>query len=67
MFIGDMRPCHVVPFVRSGALIGDQPQGPLLVPAVETCDYCGSDRLEWRTCKLICANCHQINKSCADL
>ncbi len=37
-------------------------------PAVgETCDYCGSTRLSWRKCKLICGNCHQINKSCADL
>jgi hypothetical protein len=35
--------------------------------AVETCDYCGSEKLEWRKCKLVCANCHQINKSCADL
>jgi hypothetical protein len=33
----------------------------------ESCDYCGSGRLEWRKCKLICANCCQINKSCADL
>ncbi len=32
-----------------------------------TCDYCGSARLEWRKCKLICENCKQINKSCADL
>lgn len=33
----------------------------------ECCDYCGSERLEWRKCKLICADCRQINKSCADL
>ena len=33
----------------------------------ESCDYCGSERLEWRKCKLICADCCQINKSCADL
>jgi hypothetical protein len=32
-----------------------------------SCDYCGSVRLEWRKCKLICADCKQINKSCADL
>ena len=37
-------------------------------PAVgETCDYCGSDTLTWRKCKLICSSCLQINKSCADL
>jgi hypothetical protein len=33
----------------------------------ERCDYCGSDALWWRKCKLICENCRQINKSCADL
>ncbi len=33
----------------------------------ETCDHCGSVLLEWRKCKLICRNCAQINKSCADL
>ncbi len=36
-------------------------------PPAETCDYCGSTDLEWRKCKLICRNCKQINKSCADL
>jgi len=33
----------------------------------EPCDYCGALALEWRKCKLICASCNQINKSCADL
>ena len=33
----------------------------------ETCDYCGSPTLTWRKCKLICDDCKQINKSCADL
>jgi hypothetical protein len=33
----------------------------------ESCDYCASPRLEWRKCKLICVDCRQINKSCADL
>ena len=38
------------------------------VPASdETCDHCGSARLTWRKCKLICDACRQINKSCADL
>jgi hypothetical protein len=32
-----------------------------------TCDYCGSGPLVWRKCKLICEQCRQINKSCADL
>ena len=35
--------------------------------AGETCDYCGSPALTWRKCKLICEDCKQINKSCADL
>jgi hypothetical protein len=33
----------------------------------ESCDYCSSARLTWRKCKLICEQCGQINKSCADL
>jgi hypothetical protein len=33
----------------------------------EACDYCSSRRLAWRKCKLICEQCGQINKSCADL
>lgn len=33
----------------------------------ESCDYCGAEALTWRKCKLICGNCAQINKSCADL
>lgn len=37
------------------------------VQIAESCDYCGSAKLEWRKCKLICTDCRQINKSCADL
>jgi len=33
----------------------------------EACDFCGSSALTWRKCKLICNDCKQINKSCADL
>jgi hypothetical protein len=33
----------------------------------DVCDYCASPRIVWRRCKLICENCNQINKSCADL
>ncbi|HEX7239291.1 MAG TPA: hypothetical protein VF263_03415 [Longimicrobiaceae bacterium] len=33
----------------------------------ETCDVCGSARMEWRKCKLVCLDCRQIVKSCADL
>ena len=35
--------------------------------AADGCDYCGSPRIVWRKCKLICEECNQINKSCADL
>ena len=43
------------------------PNGSEAPGAAVACDYCGSSHLEWRKCKLICANCKQINKSCADL
>lgn len=33
----------------------------------KACDYCGSDRLDWVKCKLICRACRQIVMSCADL
>jgi hypothetical protein len=64
-----MPPCHTKPFVLPGVLIERDPAD--LDSSAETrpdaCDYCGSSRLEWRKCKLICADCRQINKSCADL
>jgi hypothetical protein len=42
----------------------NSPDGPA---TGETCDYCGGPALTWRKCKLICDDCKQINKSCADL
>ncbi len=33
----------------------------------ELCDVCGSDRLGWVRCKLVCGNCRSIVMSCADL
>lgn len=36
-------------------------------PEPPTCDHCGSDALRWVKCKLVCRNCRQIVKSCADL
>jgi hypothetical protein len=33
----------------------------------ETCDLCGSEAVEWRSCKLICRSCRAIVRSCADL
>ncbi len=63
-----MIPCHVAPFVRSKRASDEPPAaaGDANV-AADVCDYCGSRALEWRKCKLICTNCRQINKSCADL
>jgi hypothetical protein len=69
-----MPACHTKPFIGPGVLISadsatmNAPHDatPQAAPA-ETCDYCGSIALEWRKCKLICADCRQINKSCADL
>ena len=65
-------PCHTKPFVQPGVVIerGDEQQSGEIEyqnAVQESCDYCGSPGLEWRKCKLICANCNQINKSCADL
>jgi hypothetical protein len=67
-----MPPCHVQPFVLPGVVIGTQPAAPIAdelraAAWTEVCDYCASPRLEWRKCKLICLDCRQINKSCADL
>ncbi len=44
-----------------------QRSGATSSPPDERCDYCGSTNLAWRKCKLICGDCQQINKSCADL
>jgi len=68
-----MPPCHTTPFLRPGLAIQTEPtkQEPVEAPhedaGAEGCDFCGSARLEWRKCKLICADCRNINKSCADL
>lgn len=43
-----------------GRSTGDEAHG-------ESCEICGSQRLTWRSCKLICSNCRSILKSCADL
>ena len=54
----------------------DEPQGHdasaspapgKVAPPSEVCDHCGSTDVEWVKCKMICRNCRQINKSCADL
>jgi len=64
-----MPPCHTTPFLRPGLVIQPEsgPEAPRDDAPVEGCDFCGSARLEWRKCKLICADCRNINKSCADL
>lgn len=69
-----MLPCHTTPFLRLGLVIQPQPaateppEAPLGHDAsAEGCDFCGSARVEWRKCKLVCADCRNINKSCADL
>jgi hypothetical protein len=59
----------IQPMSDSGA---DQTPPPAAPPPraaldAETCDYCGSANLQWIKCKLVCRNCHQINKSCSDL
>ena len=65
-----MPACHTKPFVLPGVVIepasaGDD--GTHQPAPQESCDYCGSTALEGRKCKLVCTQCRQINKSCADL
>lgn len=43
------------------------PPVPSLQSPVDSCDYCGAEALTWRKCKLICEQCGNIVKSCADL
>jgi hypothetical protein len=42
---------------------------PVEAPATptETCDLCGSESVEWRSCKMICHSCRAIVRSCGDL
>jgi len=64
-----MPPCHTTPFVRPGLVIdsGSETRDASCDLHTERCDFCGSEHVEWRKCKLICTDCRQINKSCADL
>lgn len=66
-----MPSCHTRPFIQTGVLIERVPATSAAQPKenapAESCDYCGSRRLEWRKCKLMCADCRHIIKSCADL
>ena len=32
----------------------------------EACEVCGSPDVRWVKCKLVCANCRTILKTCAD-
>jgi hypothetical protein len=40
---------------------------PAATSPADRCEVCGSDQVFWRNCKLLCANCKSIVKSCADL
>jgi hypothetical protein len=64
-----MTACHTKPFIQPGIVVETPTAESTSVEpvSVECCDYCGSGKLEWRKCKLVCADCRQINKSCADL
>lgn len=37
------------------------------VTSAESCDLCGSESVQWRSCKLVCLSCRAIVRSCADL
>jgi hypothetical protein len=60
-----MRPGVVID--ARGEEVATELPSHAITQAAEQCDYCGSAKLEWRKCKLICTDCRQINKSCADL
>jgi hypothetical protein len=62
-----MPPCHTQPLIRPGVVIDRADGASGVTGPREPCDYCGAPTLEWRKCKLVCASCRQINKSCADL
>jgi hypothetical protein len=65
-----MPACHTKPFIQPGVVIAPAMQDEAAAATAEQCeqcDYCASPRLEWRKCKLVCTDCRQINKSCADL
>lgn len=42
------------------------PPKPPVTP-VDSCDLCGSESVQWRSCKLVCLSCRAIVRSCADL
>ena len=50
-----------------GAAAPPPPPPVVAAPDAELCEISGSPQLYWRNCKLVCANCRSINKSCADL
>jgi hypothetical protein len=65
--IGTMRHSAEPPVSPIAPGLPAREQETLDATTAASCDYCGSARLEWRKCKLICEDCKQINKSCADL
>ena len=65
--IGSMRPIAEMSVPGTAPASPDRDQEAHDATTAASCDYCGSGRLEWRKCKLICQDCKQINKSCADL
>ena len=70
-FMGARGICWGVPNDESAPSDRPGPNGAArptgVQPDGESCEICGSQRLTWRSCKLICSNCRSILKSCADL
>jgi hypothetical protein len=52
---------------RTSPKADDQPPPPFPVEDAATCELCGGSTLYWKNCKLVCAGCRHINKTCADL
>lgn len=67
-----MKPCWAPKQPESSSATSAQSNPPreyqaAIATAEDVCDYCASPKIVWRKCKLICEQCGQINKSCADL
>ena len=60
---------YEIPNGSSSRRAADPPAPPPAPTAAEAecCEVCNSPTLYWRNCKLVCANCRTINRSCADL
>jgi hypothetical protein len=64
---GIFEPMPDDPNPRNPSPPPSKPAAPSPAKSEDLCEVCGSDQVSWRNCKLLCANCKSIVKSCADL